>query len=347
MTHKVRDGRRRPATRHQHMEEAVAGADEAMEPGTGIPTDLGGILGRSRTFAAGVRSVEPLVGGLTNTNYKVVTDHGSFVVRIGGRGSEHLAIDREHEYENSLAAAESGIGAPVVERLEDPSVLVVGYIEGRTLSARDLRDGPYMERIASACRQLHQGRPFRGRFDMFALQRRYLAVVRRKGFRLPSGYLEFSGAVEDARRAMAVRPEAPLPCNNDLLAENFIDDGEKIWIIDYEYSGNNEPSFELGNVWSESDLSLEQLEALVGAYYGTTLRDKVARARLWGLMSKYGWTLWASIQSAVSDTDFDFWEWGMEKYERAVAEFGGPDFDRLLADVALGEGDRRAGAWSR
>ncbi|HKC77326.1 MAG TPA: hypothetical protein VKB70_02955, partial [Gaiellaceae bacterium] len=114
---------------------------------------------------------------------------------------------------------------------------------------------------------------------------------------------------------------------------NFLWTGEEFRLIDYEYSGNNEASFELGNVWSESNLSLDQLEELVTGYWGRLLRSKVARARLWGLMSKYGWTLWASIQDGVSELDFDFWSWGMEKYERAVEEFDGPQFARLLADV--------------
>ena len=132
---------------------------------------------------------------------------------------------------------------------------------------------------------------------------------------------------------MRVRREPNVPCNNDLLAENFIECGGELRLIDYEYSGNNEPSFELGNVWSESNLTLDQLERLVSEYYGAPLVNKVARCRVWGLMSKYGWTLWGSIQDGISEIDFDFWGWAMEKYERAVAEFDGPDFERLLADV--------------
>lgn len=91
--------------------------------------------------------------------------------------------------------------------------------------------------------------------------------------------------------------------------------------------------FELGNIWSESALSLAQLDELMEAYDGTHVRHRVARARLWGLMSKYGWTLWASIQASVSDIEFDFWSWGMEKYERAVAEFDGRDFGALLEEA--------------
>jgi thiamine kinase-like enzyme len=124
-----------------------------------------------------------------------------------------------------------------------------------------------------------------------------------------------------------------VPCNNDLLAANLIDDGAQVWIIEYEYSGNNDACFELGNIWSEADLSLAHLEELVGQYYGRTLRNKLARARLLGLMSKYGWTLWASIQGSASSLDFDFWSWGMEKYDRAVVEFNSPHFDRMLEDV--------------
>jgi thiamine kinase-like enzyme len=126
-----------------------------------------------------------------------------------------------------------------------------------------------------------------------------------------------------------------MPCNNDLLAANVLDDGERLWLIDYEYAGNNDPCFELGNIWSESALANDQLDALVSAYYGRPRRSKVARARLLGLMSKYGWTLWASIQDAVSPLaeSFDFWTWGMEKYERAVAEFDGRDLPRLLDEV--------------
>ena len=104
------------------------------------------------------------------------------------------------------------------------------------------------------------------------------------------------------QQALAVRPEPTVPCNNDLLAANFVDDGDRLWLIDYEYGGNNDPCFELGNIWSESLLTLEHLEVLVDSYYGEHLRHKVARARLLGLMARYGWTLWASIQ-AVGQPD--------------------------------------------
>jgi thiamine kinase-like enzyme len=278
--------------------------------------------------------VEPLPGGLTNTNYKVVTPDGSYVIRISHKDSSLLSIDRENELHNTIAAAEAGVGAPFIAALPEDDALVIGFLEGRALTPDDLRDrADLIPLVAQACRRLHGARPFLRNFDMFELQRQYLGVVRERGFQLPHRYLELEPQVRAIEEAMRVRAEPTVPCNNDLLAENFIDVGGELKLIDYEYSGNNDACFELGNIWSESNLTLAQLEELVTQYYGAPLRNKIARARLWGLVAKYGWMLWASIQDGVSELEFDFWAWGVEKYDRAVAEFDGPDFERLLLEV--------------
>jgi thiamine kinase-like enzyme len=279
------------------------------------------------------QSVESLTGGLTNTNYKVTSPAGCYVVRISGKDTSLLAIDRENEVHNTIAAAETGVGAPFVAALPEHDALVLGFLDGEVMDAEKLRRGDRIGAVADACRRLHAGRRFLHDFDMFEIQPRYLAIVRERGFRLPDRYEGFEPQIRELERAMRVRPEETVPCNNDLLAENFIEVGGEMRLIDYEYSGNNEASFELGNVWSESNLSLEQLGELVTAYWGRPLRNKVARARLWGLMSKYGWTLWGSIQDGISDLDFDFWSWALEKYERAVEELDGPQFEELLAHV--------------
>jgi thiamine kinase-like enzyme len=278
--------------------------------------------------------IESLPGGLTNKNYKISTPGGTYVLRHSTPSStDELAVDRRAEYENSVRAAAAGVGAPVVQFLPDQGVLVIGFLEGVTLSDRLLQRAGMLPRIAKACRRLHAGPSFVNRFDMFELQPEYLARVQRRGFRLPPGYLEHGDTVGRIRQAMASRPVVLRPCNNDLLAANFIDDGDTVSIIDYEYSGNNDPYFELGNIWSECHLTLEQLGELVEEYDGASSRSHLARSRLWGLMSQYGWTLWASIQDGTSSLDFDFWTWGMEKYERAEATFAGSDLERLLVDV--------------
>ena len=280
------------------------------------------------------RRVERLSGGLTNVNLKVTTPAGSYVARLYSSDGALLAIDRDAESHNTAAAAAAGVGAPVLAYRPEAMLLAVGFLPGRTYTPADLRDHHNLDRVATACRQLHAGPRFRGDFDMFEIQQRYLATVRDRGFRLPPRYEEFLPKVERIRAALAVKDVGTVPCNNDLLAGNFIDDGDRIWLIDYEYAGNNDACFELGNIWSEANLPLDLLEPMITSYYGRPRPSRVARARLLGLMSKYGWTLWASIQDGASALDFDFWGWGMEKYDRAVIEFDGPDFDHLLDEAA-------------
>ena len=279
------------------------------------------------------RTVEPLPGGLTNLNFRVTTPQGRYVARLSGSAGEMLTIDRDAEHANSRAAAAAGVAPQVTEYVPAARLLVIEWIEGRTLDAADLDDEVMLGRIADTCRQLHAGPAFRGVFDMFDVQQRYLDIVRRNGFRLPAGYLELAPQVEQIRRALAVRAVAPVPCHNDLLPANMIDDGQRIRLIDYEYSGMGDACFELGNIWSEASLPPERLTELVTAYHGRHSRSLIARARLLGLIGKYGWTLWAAIQDGSSPLDFDFWSWGMEKYDRAVAEFAGPELATWLDDV--------------
>jgi thiamine kinase-like enzyme len=295
--------------------------------------DLDVIFDQVTTLAGVPRTVTELPGGLTNRNFKIRTGNRTFVARVASGGGELLAIDRQNEYRNSVRAAAAGVGAPVIEYQPSVNVLVLRFLEGRTLTNADVAEPGRLARIARACRQLHAAERFDGDFDMFEIQRRYRAAVAERGIKIPAGYDDLMGKFDAMATAVAVRFEGTVPCNNDLLAANFIDDGEKIWLIDYEYSGNNDACFELGNIWGECQLPDEAVADLVAEYYGRPLRNKIARAMLLGLAGKYGWTLWGAIQAAVSPIDFDFWSWAMERYEGVSAGFASPGFDRLLEDV--------------
>ena len=284
-----------------------------------------------------------LTGGLTNRNYRVDTETGAqFVARFSSVKSSLLAIDREAEFRNSSIAASAGVGPRVVEFAPDDGVLLVEWITGRTFGPADLDDESQLTRLAGICRQLHSGPRFASDFDMFDIQRRYLAIVTELDFRLPADYRDFEPQVREIEAVLRASAPPTVPCHNDLLAANIMDDGDRLWLIDYEYSGNNDPCFELGNIWSEAALELDRLEHLVAGYYGAPAPVAVARARLFGLMAKYGWTLWASIQDSVSDVDFDFWDWGMEKYVRARAEFRSDELVRLISTIR--ESNRSEGA---
>ncbi len=321
------------ATSSTSMEHHSAISNATSDPEAPTIEAIDQVLDEIDVLAGQPRSLTDLSGGLTNRNYKLTTPNGCYVVRVSPADASALAINREHEYRNSVIAAGGGVGAPVIAYLPEHRILVVGYIEGQTFTDDSFAEPGNLERVAHACRTLHSGPRFVNDFNMFDIQRGYLDVVRENGYRLPAGYENYAEQVDNLRRVLAVRDEPTVACNNDLLAGNFVDDGTQVRLIDYEYSGNNDPCFELGNIWSECHLSLDQLEVLTTAYYGHRLANKIARAQLQGLMSKYGWTLWASIQRATSSLDFDFWSWGMEKYESAAAIFGSPRFGELLDAV--------------
>lgn len=278
--------------------------------------------------------VEELPGGLTNRNYRVDTPDASYVVRVSGSDAALLGIDREAECLNSRAAAAAGVGAEVFDFRPDLGVLVIGYLPGRTLVDESFEDPAVLRRAADAVRRLHAGPAFTGEFDMLARQAAYRETVRTHGFALPPDYDDHADAWDAVHRVLALRPRVLVPCNNDLLAGNFIDDGRQVRLIDYEYSGANDAAFELGNTATECGFPPERTEAWTEAYYGAPTRGELARVRLGSLRSEYGWSLWGFIQAATSPLDFDFAGWGRHRYEKAVATFRGPHLERLLVEAA-------------
>ncbi len=279
-----------------------------------------------------------LPGGLTNHNVRVTTDDDGppldVVVRCSSSDAGLLGIDRDAEHANTAAAAEAGVGAPVVEYRPDLGMLVIGFLPGRALEDADFADPGVMARAAEACRRLHAGPRFVNEFDMFARQAGYIQTVHERGFPLPPSYDDHADAWADVRRALAVAPRPTVPCNNDLLAANYLDDGDVVRLIDYEYSGNNDACFELGNTSTECDFMPEQTDAWTEAYFGAPSPADLARVRLQALCSQYGWSLWGFIQAASSPIDYDFHAWGMHRFDKAEATFRGPGFTRLLEDVA-------------
>ena len=307
-----------------------AGRTDAVVRGMTIPERLDMVP----VLAGPGRVIEAIPGGLTNANYKLSTGGHTYFARLSDPSSTLLAIDRAAEHHNSVAAAIAGVAPAVVAYAPEVGVLVIEWINGRTLQPADLRQDSTIRAVAAACRRLHAGPRFASDFDMFQIQRQYLRTACDAGFRLPDRYVEFMPQLELIRTVLRRDAPGTVPCHNDLLAANFISEGERLWLIDYEYSGNNDPCFELGNIWSESNLAADQLDLLVSCYFGRRSSVLTARARLLALMSQYGWTLWGVIQHNISELEFDFWSWAMEKYDRAVATFDSPDLAALLAAAA-------------
>jgi len=300
-------------------------------------TQLTSDLDRLACLAGRSRRVTDLPGGLTNRNVRVVTEDGDdYVVRCSIGDARLLGIDRDAEHHNTVRAARAGVGARVVEYRPDLQMLVIEFLPGQVLTDDAFADPDVLSRAAGAVRRLHAGPRFDGDFDMFARRATYLATVKSQGLTMPHGYDDFEEAWSEVRRALEAAPRPTVPCNNDLLAANFIDDGERAWLIDYEYSGNNDAAFELGNTAAECDFDVARTEAWAAAYYDDVSRADVARVRVQALCSAYGWALWGFIQAAASPIDFDFYGWGLERFEKASEVFRGPDLRGLLEDVARG-----------
>jgi thiamine kinase-like enzyme len=275
----------------------------------------------------------PLSGGLTNTNYRVEVNSVPYVIRIPGEGSQLLAIDRANEYHNAVAAAKTGISPKVVYYFPENNIMVLEFLEGKTMSNLDLNQSGMPSRIAKSLRKLHAGPGFLRNFNMFDLTRLYLETVKDNDVRIPDGYFERMSFVQRIEKAMSARPATIVPCHNDLLAENYIDDGEELRIIDFEYSGNNDPCFELGNTCQELQYNDDQIAELCTTYFGELFRGKIARMRLNMIMSDVGWGLWAAIQSKISTIKYDFWGWALERWSRACQKMDSLEFNEWINEV--------------
>lgn len=281
--------------------------------------------------------VEPIAAGLTNDNYRVTVDGSPVFVRIPGPSTDLLAVDRANEAHNTAAAARAGVGPTVLHRIPTLGALVLEWLPGRTMSNEAFAEPGMPERVAATLRRLHAGPRFRDDFDMSRTAERYLRLCDQRSIAVPDGYRDRLPDIARIESALAARPLPSVPCHNDLLAENYLHDGSRLWIVDYEYSGNNDPTFELGNTCQELGWDDERSVALCTAYFGSASPALLARMRLNMVMSDVGWTLWAAIQARISPIDYDFWGWAVERWERASTAIGALSFEEWLAVVRSSE----------
>jgi len=270
--------------------------------------------------------VSPLSGGLTNENYLVSAAGKRYVIRVPGQSTELLAIDRANEVHNTRAAATTGIGPKVIEVIPDLDVMVLEFIDGPTMSAKTLQSVEMAKRMAASFRRLHAAPRFLQDFNMFRLIESYLEIVEAHEVTIPRDYRGRLPTVAEIERAVVAGSLPSVPCHNDLLCENFIDDGGGLRIVDYELSGNNDPCFDLGNTAQEAEFDDDLRAVLCEAYFGKSDGQQLARMNLFALMSDVGWTLWGAIQAKISAIDYDFKGYYTARWERALAVL---DSDRL------------------
>jgi thiamine kinase-like enzyme len=273
----------------------------------------------------------PMAGGLTSENYRVDVDGQAFVVRLGGRDAELLGIDRVRECAAASTAAGLGIGPEVVWASPEEAVLVTRFVAGRVLEPRDMQDAATLERVADTLRRVHHGPPLPGTFSAFRVVERYRETAGRHGVPLP-------GALDDwlalARRIeAALGPDRPVPCHNDLLPVNFVDAGERLWLLDWEYAAMGDRFFDLANLAANAELDGAGERRLLAAY--GVVPDEMALARL-GLMrlaSDLREALWGLVQAGVSRLAVDYAGYAAQHFARVAGRAATPALEAWLACV--------------
>ncbi len=268
---------------------------------------------------------EPLSGGMTNENFTVVDQGRKYVVRVGSDVPEH-GVMRFAELAASRAAAAAGLAPAVVH--SEPGILVLEFVEGRTLTPLDVRERTMQARIVPLLRRCHRDVPLYLRGPVLAFW--VFHVLRDYGHRLAEGGHRHGGrlrawALMAERLERAVGPIDLVFGHNDLLAANLIDDGRRLWLLDFDYAGFNSPLFDLGGLASNSELSGEDRVFLLEAYFERPLNDRLRRqgqAMLTAsLLREAMWSMVSELHSRIRMDFVSYTEENLVRFERAFAEF--------------------------
>jgi thiamine kinase-like enzyme len=280
--------------------------------------------------------VVPLAGGITNRNFRVNFGGTQYVVRLPGKDTELLGIDREAERIATRQAADLGLGPKVAAMLEEPSCLVTCFISSRDMAAEELREREALTEVARGLRAFHDsGVSLPTDFHATRIVRDYAEIVRRHGEEPPA---EFDDALARADEiAKAVRGQAehePVACHNDLLHSNFLHDGRRIVIVDWEYAGMGDRFFDLGNFAVNNELTDGDEERLLEAYFGEPATPRRSAAlKLFRFMSDLRESMWGVLQTSVSELDFDFEGYAAKHFERLSATGADERFEVWLREA--------------
>ncbi|MCP4046849.1 MAG: phosphotransferase family protein [Gammaproteobacteria bacterium] len=287
------------------------------------------------------------LGGLTNLVFRLepLTAEaekvfgGNIIVRIPGQGTEEF-IDRKVEAFNAEQAAKAGVSAQIINADAESGLMISRCIDNITTMSPDLfksRKGS-PARAGRAFHQLHHsGLEFKFRFELFSMIEDYLNILSTKDVDLPEGYHEIIKAAEPVKAVLLKNPGALAPCHCDPLCENFLDDGEKMWIVDWEYSGQNDPLWDLGDLSVEGGFDDAQDMEMLAAYCGGEPdEDSIARMTIYKAMCDLLWTLWGLIQLANNNPAEDFWAYAVERFQRCKKLMGDPQFQKHIQTIANG-----------
>ncbi len=291
--------------------------------------DIDEVINRVDEWKGKKVDISELTEGLTNSNYKITVEGKSFVARIPGHGSD-IFIDRDVELHNTLSASDIGVGARVFHSFESDYIIIAEFIQGNVMSKEAFSDKDVIKRAVQSIKTVNTGATFVSRFVMFDKFEEYMRIVRTHSIKIPVNFSEAEQFVITVGKKFKKNMPELLSCHNDLLAENFIDQGDRMRIIDWELSGLNDPCFELGDFSVEQEFDEEVDRIIIESYFGEFDEGKFARTSIYKSMADILWTLWAMIQNHFSTLEFDYWQYGIERFNRAMSAMNGKEFEKWL-----------------
>jgi thiamine kinase-like enzyme len=294
--------------------------------------ELVGAMQRLPELASRDLTLRPLSGGITNRNFLVEATGTSdrWVIRLAGNDTYLLGISREVEHAATVAAAGVGVGPEVTAFIRPEGYLLTRFIVGSPVTDEAVHRPDTLRRVADSLRRIHDGPAIPGLFVPFRIVEAYRALAEARGVPIPAEY-ELAQAI--ARRielAFLTNPVDMRPCHNDLLNANFIDDGTRIRIVDWEYAGMGDPFFDLGNFSINHELTADEDSQLLAAYDGGVRPARLARLTLMRTVSDFREAMWGVLQQGISTLDVDFVAYAAEHFDRLLGGASTPAFERSL-----------------
>ena len=275
--------------------------------------------------------VNPIDSGITNINFEVIVGKKSFFLSMPSSNSELLNIDYKNKYHNNKICGEINISPRVIHFIESENLLVTEFIKSKASSLTIFQSSKEIEQLVKNIKLLHNANPFLRNFNMLSQISYYQNILKKDC--LPQRLNRYVNNIKSLKNKLYLPNHKLVPCHNDLLAENIINKNNQIFIVDFDYSGNNDPCFELGNLSVEMEYDDEQINKLVRSYYGEINENIISRVNLQGVVSDIGWSLWSYVQVKNSNLNFDYSTHAIYRLERAINKMESKEYELWINNI--------------
>ena len=269
--------------------------------------------------------------GITNINFKINVDKRVFFLSMPDSNSELLNIDYRNKYYNNKICGDIKISPRVVHFIESDNLLVTEFIKSKTASLTIFQSSKEIKQLVKKIKLLHNAKPFLRNFNMLSQISYYKNILKEEY--LPKELFKYVNKIESLKQKLYLTKDNLVPCHNDLIAENIIKKDNQIYIVDFDYSGNNDPCFELGNLSVEMKYDDEQINKLVRSYYGEINENIISKVYLQGVVSDIGWSLWSYVQAKISNNNFDYSMYGLNRLERAINKIESKEYELWIKNI--------------